>query len=313
MQIGLALPQLGDHVDAVAVRDFARNAEQLGFAGLWAQEHLFYPEQNESVYGGRHTTSVHPAYRSVLGATELMAYVAAVTDRVLVGSSILVAGYHRPVELAQRLSTLDVLSGGRLIAGLGVGWSDEEHAQMSVDPRTRGRRMDELVRAVEACWGPDPVEFSGEFFDIPRSTVRPKPVQRPRPPLLSGLRSSRGLARTAALFDIWNPSSGTVDTLREQMSTIASARPADRAPVRLFLRSYLQRPTDEVGSGGQGVEGVIRDLETAIAVGAQHFIVECNFSDEVRSTADWAAMPARLGELIDVAEAATAGADKEKV
>ncbi|MET3862608.1 putative F420-dependent oxidoreductase [Dietzia sp. 2505] len=313
MQIGLALPQLGEHVDAAAVCDFARNAEQLGFAGLWAQEHLFYPEQNESVYGGRHTTSVHPAYRSVLGATELMAYTAAVTDSVLVGSSILVAGYHRPVELAQRLATLDVLSGGRLIAGLGVGWSDEEHAQMDVDPRTRGRRMDELVRAVEACWAPDPVEFSGEFFDIPRSVVRPKPVQRPRPPLLSGLRSDRGLARTAALFDIWNPSSGTVDALREQMSTLASARPADRAPVRLFLRSYLQRPTDEVGSGGQGTEGVIRDLETAIAVGAEHFIVECNFSDEVRSPADWAAMPARLAVLIEMAEAASAGAEKEKV
>ena len=85
--IGLALPQLGEHVDAAAVRDFAVAAEEFGFTGLWAQEHLFYSEQNASVYGGRHTTSVHPAYRSVLGATELMAFVASCTRRALIGSS----------------------------------------------------------------------------------------------------------------------------------------------------------------------------------------------------------------------------------
>lgn len=310
--VGLALPQLGEHVDVAAVRDFAVAAEELGFTGLWAQEHLFYSEKNSSVYGGRHTTSVHPAYRSVLGATELMAFAAACTDRTLIGSSILVAGYHRPVELAQRLATLDVLSGGRLVAGLGVGWSDEEHRLMDVDPRTRGRRMDELVRAVQACWGPDPVEFSGDFFEIPRSTVRPKPVQTPHPPLLSGLRSERGLARTAALFDIWNPSSGTADALREQLDAMAAQRPADRAPVRLYLRSYLQRPTDPVGSGGQGPDGVAADLETAAAVGADHFIIECNFSDDIRSSDDWAAMPERLAPLIRLANDATGPAAREQ-
>ena len=310
--VGLALPQLGEHVDVAAVRDFAVAAEELGFTGLWAQEHLFYSEQNSSVYGGRHTTSVHPAYRSVLGATELMAFAAACTERALIGSSILVAGYHRPVELAQRLATLDVLSGGRLVAGLGVGWSDEEHRLMDVDPRTRGRRMDELVRAVQACWGPDPVEFAGDFFEIPRSTVRPKPVQTPHPPLLSGLRSERGLARTAALFDIWNPSSGTADALREQLDAMAAQRPADRAPVRLYLRSYLQRPTDPVGSGGQGLDGVAADLETAVAVGADHFIIECNFSDDIRSSDDWAAMPERLAPLIRLANDATGPAAREQ-
>ncbi|KSU56758.1 MULTISPECIES: TIGR03619 family F420-dependent LLM class oxidoreductase [Gordonia] len=298
--IGLALPQLGEHVDAAAVRDFAVAAEEHGFTGLWAQEHLFYSEQNASVYGGRHTTAVHPAYRSVLGATELMAFVASCTRRALIGSSILVAGYHRPVELAQRLATLDVLSGGRLVAGLGVGWSDEEHRLMDVDPRTRGRRMDELVRAVQACWGPDPVEFEGEFFTIPTSTVRPKPVQTPHPPLLSGLRSERGLARTAALFDIWNPSSGTAEALQAQLDGMAAQRPAGRAPVRLFLRSYLQRPTDPVGSGGQGIDGVAADIATAKAVGAEHFIIECNFSDDIRSPEDWATMPERLAPLIQL-------------
>lgn len=312
LKVGLTLPQLGEHVDATAVRDFAVAAEELGFSSLWVQEHLFYPEQNESIYGGRHTTTVHPAYRSVLGATELMAFVAACTQKAMIGSSILVAGYHRPIELAQRLSTLDVLSGGRLVAGLGAGWSDEEHGQMDVDPRTRGRRMSELVAAVQACWGPDPVEFSGDFFNIPRSVVRPKPVQRPHPPLLSGLRSAAGLARTAAMFDIWNPSSGTAEALLDQLQTMREVRPDQLAPVRLFLRSYLQRPTDAVGSGGQGVDGVRRDIRTAVAAGAEQFIVEINFWDEMRSTRDWAQAPARLATLLETAEEDSAAAQLAK-
>ncbi|MEU3474140.1 MULTISPECIES: TIGR03619 family F420-dependent LLM class oxidoreductase [Nocardiaceae] len=299
LAIGLSLPQLGEHVDAGAVRAFATSAEELGFSSLWVQEHLFYPEENESIYGGRHTTSVHPAYRSVLGATELMAFAAACTRTITIGSSILVAGYHRPVELAQRLSTLDLLSGGRLVAGLGAGWSDEEHAQMDVDPRTRGRRMGELVRAVQACWGPDPVEFEGEFFSIPRSIVRPKPVQQPHPPLLSGLRSATGLKRTAALFDIWNPSSGSPEALLEQLETMRELRSEDASPIRLFLRSYLQRPTDDVGSGGQGIDGVRTDIRTALAAGAEHLIVEPNFWDEMRSPNDWVDAPARLAVLLD--------------
>jgi probable F420-dependent oxidoreductase len=312
LKVGLTLPQLGEHVDATAVRAFAVAAEELGFASLWVQEHLFYPEENESIYGGRHTTSVHPAYRSVLGATELMAFVAACTNSALIGSSILVAGYHRPIELAQRLSTLDVLSGGRLIAGLGAGWSDEEHGQMDVNPRTRGRRMAELVTAVQACWGPDPVEFSGEFFTIPRSVVRPKPIQHPHPPLLSGLRSAAGLSRTAALFDIWNPSSGTTDALLEQLDTMRQARPDGADPVRLFLRSYLQRPTDPVGSGGQGIDGVRGDIRTAVASGAEQFIVEINFWDEMRSAKDWADAPVRLAILLDTAKEESAAAELAK-
>ncbi|SNS86951.1 TIGR03619 family F420-dependent LLM class oxidoreductase [Rhodococcoides kyotonense] len=310
LQIGLSLPQLGDHVDVVAVRDFAVAAEELGFSSLWVQEHLFYPEANESIYGGRHTTSVHPAYRSVLGATELMAFAAACTKTVAIGSSILVAGYHRPIELAQRLSTLDVLSGGRLIAGLGAGWSDEEHAQMDVDPRTRGRRMSELIEAVRACWGPDPVQFDGDFFTIPRSVVRPKPLQQPHPPLLSGLRSAAGLARTAALFDIWNPSSGTVDALAGQLDTMANLRPTGMDPVRLFLRSYLQRPTDDVGSSGQGIRGVENDIRTAIASGAEHLLVELNFWDEMRSPADWAEAPSRLASLLETADELSTESEK---
>ncbi len=303
MRVGLALPQLGPYVDAETVRGFCRDAEGVGFASLWAQEHLFYPHENASGYAGRDNPTIHEAYRSVLSATELLAFAAACTSRVTIGSSILVAGYHRPVELAQAVSTLDVLSGGRFVAGLSVGWSDEEHAQMDVDPRTRGRRLDEMLAALQACWGPDPVRFHGEFFDIPVSDIRPKPIQRPHPPLLSGMRSEAGLRRTARWFDIWNPSRGTPAELRDQMEQMAQLRPEGMAPIRLYLRSYTQRPTDPVGKdAGQGVAGVLRDLDAAREAGAEELIVDANFSDDIVSPSAWRRVPESLLPVLQAAQ-----------
>jgi probable F420-dependent oxidoreductase len=303
--IGLALPQLGPHVTRASVVGFCRRAEELGYASLWVQEHLFYPTQNSSGYAGRRDTTVHPAYRSILGATELLAFVAACTERVTIGSSVLVAGYHRPVELAQRVATLDLLSGGRMVLGLSAGWSHEEHLQMGVDPSTRGARMDELIEALRACWGPDPVEHHGTHFDIPPAEMRPKPLQRPHPPLLSGLRSPAGLRRTARYFDIWNPTRGTAAELRAQLDDMAAMRPAELAPLRLYFRSYTQRPTAPVGAGGAGLEGAQADLATAIAAGAEQLIVDTSFDDAMTSAQAWEEVPDRLAPLISMATNAT--------
>jgi probable F420-dependent oxidoreductase len=301
IKVGLGLPQLGPHVTPAVVKRFCARAEELGYASLWVQEHLFYPTANTSGYAGRESTSVHPHYKSILGATELLAYVAACTERAMIGSSVFVAGYHRPVELAQRVSTVDVLSSGRLVVGLSAGWSAEEHVQMDVDPKTRGKRMDELIEALKACWADDPIEYHGTLFDVPQAIMRPKPVQRPHPPLLSGLRSAAGLRRTARYFDIWNPSRGTAEELRTHMADMAAQRPAGMAPLRLFYRSYTQRPTDPVGSGGQGLEGVINDLHTAIAAGAEQLIVDTSFADDMSSPEAWEAVPDVLSPLLALA------------
>ena len=226
MEIGLCLPQLGGHVSRDGLRAFCERAEELGYGGLWVQEHIFYPLHPVSGYSARPGLKVPDAYRSTLGALETLTAAAAWTSRLVVGTSILVAGLHRPVALAQQLSTIDVLSQGRLVAGFSVGWSDEEHQVMDVDPRTRGARCDELIDALVACWGPDPVEFSGRFFTIPESEIRPKPVQQPRPRLLSGMRSPAGLRRTAEKFDIWNPASGPLEQHLEMFARIKEMRPA---------------------------------------------------------------------------------------
>jgi probable F420-dependent oxidoreductase len=289
--VGLCLPQLGEHVTRGAVQAFCRRAEELGYAGLWAQEHLYFPRNPSSGYAARPGVPVPEQYRTTMATTELLAAAAAWTDRIGIGSSVFVGGYHRPVELAQRTATLDVLSDGRLTVGFSVGWSQEEHEQMGVDFHTRGRWLDELVAALVACWGPDPVNFEGEFFSILDADVRPKPLQSPGPKLLSGMRSAPGLRRTAALFDIWNPASGSASEITATCRELASMRDPALAPLEVYERVYVEPPVRRPGLDLLGVEGVTAAVADAREAGFAQVIIDANFWHEIRSPSDWAGLP----------------------
>ncbi len=296
--IGLTVPQLGPHVTRDALRQFCQSAERLGFSSLWVQEHLFFALEPSAPYAARPGTSVPEAYRATMSPLEVLSFAAAWTERVRIGTGVLVGGYHRPVELAQRLATMDILSGGRLVAGLSVGWSKDEHDQMDVDFRTRGRRMGELVEAVLACWGPDPVSFDGEFFHIPPSVVSPKPLQRPHPPLLSGMRSEAGLARTAALFDVWNPASGTIEQIQAARATIDAARPAGRPPISVVQRVFTEPPFVVPGLAPLGVDALRASVVAARQAGFAEVIIDTGFSTEVHGPHDWATFPERLAPVL---------------
>lgn len=301
MRVGLALPQLGPHADASAVRGFAERAEALGFGHLFVQQHLFYPHEVVSGYSARPGLAVPEAYRFVLQPLELLSVVAGWTSQIVLGTSILVAGYHRPVDLAQRISTLDVLSGGRTVFGFSVGWSDEEHAQYAVDPRTRGRRADELVDALKACWAADPVSFEGEFFSIPASDVDPKPLQRPHPPLMAGMRSEAGLRRTAEKFDWWNPASGTLEQHLETMHQLASMRPAHLAPLKMCWNLFTVPPVIVANLKPLSVDELCEQVAAAAAAGVDAVSVDANFDPSVTGPRDWAQVPDRLAPLLDAA------------
>ncbi len=298
MKVGLSLPQLGGHVTRDGLRRFCERAEDAGFGSLWVQEHLFYPHHPVSGYSARPGLAVPDAYRSVLSPLETLAAVAAWTSEAIVGTSILVAGLHRPVDLAQRLSTIDLLSEGRLVAGFSVGWSDEEHHLMDVDPRTRGDRCDELIDALVTCWGPDPVAFNGRFFDIPESDVRPKPLQTPRPRLLSGMRSPRGLRRTAEKFDIWNPASGTLEQHLEMFEQIRALRPAGLSPLELYRRTFTVPPVEVANLRTLTVDALCADVAASAAAGVDAVIVDVNFDPALVDADAWASVPTALEPLI---------------
>lgn len=297
--VGLTLPQLGEHVTRQAVRAFCERAEAAGFSSLWVQEHLFYALEPSAPYAARPGMPVPEAYKTTWSPLELLTAAAAWTERVRIGTGILVGGYHRPVELAQRLATLDHLSNGRLIVGLSVGWSKDEHDQMDVDFETRGPRMDELVAALQVCWGPDPVRFDGEFFHIPDAIVSPKPVQQPHPPLLSGMRSPAGLRRTAAMFDLWNPASGSIEQIMETAATIDAMRPVGSAPIEVVQRVFTEPPFVVPGLEPMTIDQIAGAVRAARDAGIKHVVVDTVFTTQVESPEDWATMPDELAEILD--------------
>jgi len=294
-QVGIALPQLGPHVSGALIRDFAREAERMGFAHLWVQDHFMYALQPKRRYGG--SAAAQPSiYQSVYAATEVLAAVAAWTERIALGTSVLVGGNHWPVQLANRLATIDQLSGGRLTTvGFGVGWSYEEHEAVGVDPRTRGRRMDDFIPALLACWGEDPVEYRGPFFTIPPSIIRPKPGYAPRPRLMSGMWSEKGLVRTAELFDLWNPGSMPIPQVMETVEKINAMRPPHRGPIGVIYRVALQSTAGKRLS----IEEVAQRTAEAAAAGIEGVIVETNFCSEIESARDWLNLLERLQPVLD--------------
>ncbi len=298
--VGLCLPQLGPHVTPEVVVDFARRAEALGYTSLWVQDHFQWPVNPRRGYAGRNGVPIPVQYQSVLAPTELLAYVAAHTSTVSLGTSVLVAGNHWPVPLAQRLATLDVLSAGRLRVGLGVGWNAEEHEASGTDIATRGARMDDFIPALLACWGTDPVEYHGTFFNVEPSMVAPKPVQRPSPLLLSGMSSPSGLERTVRWFDAWNPAGLPVSMVAEKVSELNARRHPDQAPLEVYHRAFAQRPVGPPPEGDP-VDALLDEARAAHRHGFTEFIVEHNFFGEITSGDAWRNVPDRFAPLLDAA------------
>ena len=300
MGVGLCLPQLGEHVSADVVKGFCRAAEDLGYTSLWVQDHFLWPLNPERGYAGIPSLPIPRQYQSVLSPTELLATAAAVTTTPRLGTSVLVQGNHWPAPLAQRLATIDILSGGRLIVGLGQGWNAEEHTASGTSIRDRAARMDEFVEVLRACWGPDPVSFEGRFFTIPPSIQCPKPLQKPHPPLISGASSPAGRSRTIALFDGWNPAGRPVADVVAALSEMQAERQPNQAKLSVFYRTFVQFLGPQ-----EPLEAILYRLRTevtdAVAAGFAEVILEHNFWDGITSPNDWLAVPLQFASVLEAA------------
>ncbi|MFM7536928.1 MAG: TIGR03619 family F420-dependent LLM class oxidoreductase [Acidimicrobiales bacterium] len=312
MRLGLCLPQLGPGIDAGVVRHFAVDADRLGFDSLWVQEHLLFPLEPRSGYAGIAGRPWPAPYESVLAPLEELAFVAAVTERCTIGTSILVGGYHRPVPLAKQVATLDVLSGGRVALGLGAGWSRDEYEQTGTPFEQRGRWAEELTEALLACWGPDPVQYRGRLFDLPPMLASPKPV-RGRVPLVSGFWSEAGLRRTARLFDVWQPAGVPAATAVERIGLINERAREDygRGPLELSLRVFVAPALPGVspspGDGGMrptwrgGVDELAAQVADAKQAGCDEVVLDTSFATGLPLGSGWTQQPGFLAPLLAVA------------
>jgi probable F420-dependent oxidoreductase len=280
LRLGLGLPQMKHYVPGRDVTTVAREAETCGFDSLWVFERTLVPEEPVDGMYGIEGRAWPGTFRHVADPLVTLAQAAAVTQRVRLGTSVLVAPLHAPFELARALGTLSAASGGRLVAGLGTGWSRDEYAAAGADFGSRGALLDELLDVCEAVWSPGPSAYEGVRTHIAPADVGPKPPGGKVPVLLAA-SNSRTLERIARRADGWLPSltpHPVVARTRAALRELAGRHGRDPDSLTVVQRCSV-RVTDRPVDGGRrrhqgSVEQVVEDLAEGVAAGVDEAIID---------------------------------------
>jgi probable F420-dependent oxidoreductase len=243
MKAGMLLPHLGDSVTRDNVIYIAKEAEKEGLDSVWVLERLLWPLKPQTPYVATPDGTLPVEYQNVLDPLETLTYLAGITDKISLGTCIIDMLFHNPVVLARRFATLDILSRGRAIAGLGIGWSKDEYEVSGVPYEHRGERANEFLQVLKRIWTDEVVEFKGQFYSIPASKIGPKPVQKPHPPILLGGFSPNTLLRIVNYADGWLPVAGfgPLEQLEQSINGLREgARKANKDPskIRIFVLTY---------------------------------------------------------------------------
>ena len=260
IRLGLVLPVQKTFSIGRDVPEVARAAEEIGYDSVWASDRVLVPESPVDGFFGIPGLPWPDFYRGNADPLVALTLAAAATERVRLGTSVLVAGLHQPFQMARALATLDSASGGRVIAGLGTGWSRDEYAAAGVTPfERRGAALDETLDVCAAVWGPDPVSYTGTLSAIAPSEVGPKPA-RPIPVLLAG-GTPAAFRRIADRADGWMPAAADPALLAgqwKQLQALAAERGRHR-PIDISLGARVTITPD--GAGEQNRQPFRGNLE----------------------------------------------------
>ena len=248
---------LGFPATTHAMVETACRAEELGFDALFVNDHVIVDDSPRS-----------EPWRNVYDPLMVLSFVAARTSRIMLGTSVLIMPYRNPVVTAKMIATLDQMSGGRAIAGVGSGWNQAEYDALGVPYRQRGARTSEYLRLWKECWKPGPTTFHGRYFSFDDMHVYPKPSQQPHPPIWIGGSSAASLRRAARFAEVWQPTPTPLQDLIDNRSYLKNVSAEfDREPprTRMSLRVNLSNITGSSSADdrptGQGTpEQVASDM-----------------------------------------------------
>lgn len=259
MQIGIVFPQNEIGTDPSAIRDYAQTAEELGYTHILAYDHVLgaNPDRPEGFKGPyTYQSSFHEPF-------VLYSYIAAITQKIGLVTGVIVLPQRQTALVAKQAATLDVLSGGRVRLGIGIGWNKVEYEALGEDFHNRGRRCEEQVAVLRSLWTQELVVFKGQYHHIPDAGLKPLPVQRPIPIWFGG-SAVEVLKRIAKLGDGWLPNFRTAEeskTHLEKLDMYLAA--AGRAREQIGIE-----PRIRYGDGNPVIwQTLMRDWE---AVGATH-------------------------------------------
>ncbi|MFD0578762.1 LLM class F420-dependent oxidoreductase [Dactylosporangium darangshiense] len=259
MELKLGVMPSAGRADPATVARFVRLLEDLGCESVWAVEHVIVPDDYASAYpydrSGR--MSLGPD-DDIPDPLHWLTFAAAHTSTLRLGTAMLILPEHNPVDLAKRLATLDALSGGRLMAGIGVGWLKEEYDALGVPFAERGARADEYLEAMRALWTAAPARYQGRFVSFGPVHSRPRPV-RGTVPIVVGGHSAASVRRAARYGDGWYPlgvRGADFAALRDRLHAECRAIGRDPAEVEITMRA----------PGGRGELEILRSLGVARVV-----------------------------------------------
>ncbi|HEV8141430.1 MAG TPA: LLM class F420-dependent oxidoreductase [Methylomirabilota bacterium] len=291
LSFGYHLPIWGPAATRETLLTLARRVEALGFDSVWASDHVVIPFEIRSRYPYNATGDFPlPPTTNFLEPLTALSVVAGVTERLRLGTTVLVLPHRHPVLAAKMLATLDHLAPGRVILGAGVGWMREEIELLGAPYDQRGAWTDEAIQIMRKCWRDERVSHRGRFFNIPEIGVAPKPA-RGTIPIWIGGHTPRAMRRVAELGEGWHAAFATPDVMRKGLVELkAACAKVGRNPAEVTLSVRLglaaKRPSGEVleelkGLRDVGVSHVI--VETRVASAEDMTQLLDRFTNEVRA------------------------------
>ena len=296
MEYGFYLPSGGPAAQPDNLASIAKQGDRLGFYCMVMPDHILQPNQVDSTYPYSLTGDILAAGQSGDGEwpeqITTLAYLAGVTERIRLVTSVMIIPYRNPILTAKMLSTLDMLSKGRLILGAGVGWMEEEFELLDAPPfAERGAVTNEYLRAFIELWTKDNPKFEGKYVNFSDITFLPKPVQKPYPPIWIGGQSKPAIRRAAQIGDCWHPVGAIPaaplepEELAENLVLLRDyAEKAGRDPskIQVSVKAPLYDSGDSSGPRRRftgSADAVRQDVQTYSDVGVTHLIFDFRTAD----------------------------------
>ncbi|MEW6269466.1 MAG: LLM class F420-dependent oxidoreductase [Thermodesulfobacteriota bacterium] len=286
MKVGLFLPVVGGR-DAGGLREFltaaARAADEAGFHSLWFPEHVVLFDEFESKYPYSADGKLPvPGGIGMVEPFTAISFAAAVTSRIRLGTGVCLVPQRAPIYTAKQVADCDVLSGGRVDFGVGIGWLREEFHALGVEFEGRATRTREYLAAMKSLWADDVSQHQGHLLRIPPLRMFPKPVQKPHPPIVFGGHSDRALRRVADLGDGWFAFDLLPDEARpriEELSAVLSRRGRRPDSIEVSVSPYLKGARDAASLRAYADAGVDQVIHMVFSPTADGVV------DEIRQLA----------------------------
>jgi probable F420-dependent oxidoreductase len=288
MKIGITLPHIGNDASKENILKIALEAEKEGFDSVWVAERLLWPLKPQTPFVASSDGSLPTIYQNVLDPIDTLAYIAANTKKIALGTCVVDMLFHNPVILARRFATLDIFSEGRAVCGLGIGWSKDEYLASNIPFQHKGERADEFVQLLKKIWVDDIVEFKGKYYNIPASKIGPKPIQKPHIPIYLGGSVPNTFTRIAKYADGWLAAVGgpldylekSIKSLKEQTAKENKSSNHAKIVTLTFPQIYKRKnKNDGIGSEQSRrsplsgtIEEIGQDVQKIKDMGVEHII-----------------------------------------